>query len=181
MEVYGWKNHRTQWWFSSTLCFSTAGCMYGGLSRQVPQITQVIKQFLYDPCTHVPPWCRTRRESFKPQNGSRREFWWRQIDVMGNGYPPMWEAVSHTWMDIRNIWGAPRKWMYDSAPDTSHILWWSKGSIFSSFCISLSLSVLHNVVWKYWVYWCIHTHQSTSLRNIAQKNLGHLSGKYLNT
>ena len=147
MEVYGWKNHRTQWWFSSTPCFSTAGCIYGGLSRQVPQVTQVIKPFLYDPCTHVPAWCKKRKsENVKPKMAPGENFGGDKLTSRVMGIPLCEKAVSHTWMDIRTIWGTPRKWMCDSAPDTSHILWWSSGRIFCSFCISLSLSLSIYVV-----------------------------------
>jgi hypothetical protein len=95
MEVYGWKNHRTQWWFSSTPCFSTAGCIYGGLSRQVPQVTQVIKPFLYDPCTHVPAWCKKRKsENVKPKMAPGENFGGDKLTSRVMGIP-LCEKLSH--------------------------------------------------------------------------------------
>ena len=99
-------------------------------------------------------------ENVKPKNGSRREFWWRQIDATGNGYPPMWEAVSHTWMDIRTIWGTQRKWMDDPAPDTSHI----KRMHFLFF---LYLSLTHIYIYIICCNWC---------GLLSQKDLGVAKG-----
>ena len=138
MEVYGWENHRTQWWFSSTPCSSTAGCMYGGLSRQVPQITQVIKQFLYDPCTHVPPWCKPRK-MLSQKMAPGENFGGDRLTPRVMGIPQC-EKLSHIHGWTYEPFGEPKENECTILPRIPLI---SNGCISCSFCISLSLIYIY--------------------------------------